>query len=187
MAVRYKQIIVGAAWALIRPLLTMVVFTVIFGRLAKLPSEGDAPMRWMVYAGMLPWYLFSDILSEASNSLVGKIYFPRLIIPCALVVALVDFGISFVILAGLMLWSGFMPGWQALLLPLLASNLGPISVNESTSARLTMNVIHCKARNGAHGAPYTPHFSGSVKCRVRRAHQTIHIRSRVLNLSRDRS
>ena len=137
VAVRYKQTIVGAAWAIIRPLLTMVVFTVIFGRLAKLPSEGDVPYAVMVYAGMLPWYLFSGILSEASNSLVGnanlvgKVYFPRLIIPCAsAVVALVDFGISFVILAGLMLWYGFMPGWQVLLLPLfillaVAASLGP--------------------------------------------------------------
>ena len=89
VAVRYKQTIIGASWALIRPFLTMVVFTVIFGKVAKLPIDGAAPYAVMVYAGLLPWYLFSSILSEASNSLVGnanlvnKVYFPRVIIPAA--------------------------------------------------------------------------------------------------------
>ena len=87
VAVRYKQTVIGVAWAVVRPFLTMVVFTVIFGRLAKLPSEGGAPYPIMVFAGMLPWFLFSTILSQASDSmvgnanLVGKVYFPRLIIP----------------------------------------------------------------------------------------------------------
>ena len=87
----------------------MVIFTVVFGRLAKLPSEGGAPYPVMVFAGMLPWFLFSTILSEASNSLVGnanligKVYFPRLIIPASsAVVALVDFAINLAILVGLM-------------------------------------------------------------------------------------
>ena len=137
VAVRYKQTIVGASWAIIRPFLTMVVFTVIFGKLAKLPTDGEVPYAVMVYAGMLPWYLFSGILSEASGSLVsnanlvGKVYFPRLIIPSSsAVVALVDFSISFVILAGLMLWYGFLPGWQIIFLPLfillaVVASLGP--------------------------------------------------------------
>src|SRR3954469_17547720 len=96
VAVRYKQTVIGASWAVIRPFLTMVVFTIIFGCLANLPSEGTAPYPIMVFVGMLPWFLFSTILGEASNSLIGnanlihKVYFPRLIIPCAAaVVALV--------------------------------------------------------------------------------------------------
>src|SRR5271168_1146063 len=87
VAVRYKQTVMGVAWAVVRPFLTMVVFTVIFGRLAKLPSEGGAPYPIMVFAGMLPWFLFSTILSQSADSLVGnanlvgKVYFPRIIIP----------------------------------------------------------------------------------------------------------
>ena len=97
VAVRYKQTVIGVAWAVIRPFLTMVIFTVIFSRIAKLPSEGAAPYPLMVFAGMLPWFLFSTILGEASNSLVantnliGKVYFPRIIVPVSsAVVALVD-------------------------------------------------------------------------------------------------
>ena len=119
VAVRYKQTVIGVAWAVVRPFLTMVVFTVVFGRLAKLPSEGGAPYPVMVFAGMLPWFLFSTILGEASNSmvgnanLVGKVYFPRLIIPASsAVVALVDFVINLAILFGLMLWYGFAPSWH---------------------------------------------------------------------------
>jgi len=137
VAVRYKQTIIGAAWAILRPFLTMVVFTVIFGKLAKMPTDGAAPYAVMVYAGMLPWYLFSGILGEASNSLVsnanlvGKVYFPRIIIPGAsAVVALVDFTISLTILAGLMLWYGFLPNWHIVFLPFfvvlaMAASLGP--------------------------------------------------------------
>src|SRR5262245_10592734 len=89
VAVRYKQTVIGAAWAVIRPFLTMVVFTIIFGKLANLPSEGTAPYAIMVFAGMLPWIFFSSALSDAANSLVGganlitRVYFPRLILPMA--------------------------------------------------------------------------------------------------------
>jgi lipopolysaccharide transport system permease protein len=125
ISVRYKQTVIGAAWALIRPFLTMVVFTVIFGKLAKLPSEGSAPYALMVFAGLLPWSFFATALSDASMSLIGnanlisKVYFPRLIVPMAAVmVAFVDFLISFAILVGMMVWYAFLPGWQILLLPL---------------------------------------------------------------------
>src|SRR5881296_2277462 len=136
VSVRYKQTIIGAAWAVVRPFLTMVVFTVIFGRIAALPS-GGVPYPLMVFAAMLPWSLFSTALGEASNSLLGnerlisKVYFPRLIIPTATVVtAFVDFLISFVILLGLMVYYRFPPGRNMLLLPgfiLLAlfASLGP--------------------------------------------------------------
>jgi lipopolysaccharide transport system permease protein len=128
ISVRYKQTVIGAAWALIRPFLTMVVFTVIFGKLANLPSDGTAPYALMVFAGMLPWSFFATAVGDASNSLLGnanlisKIYFPRLIVPIAAVmVAFVDFLISFAILAALMVWYQFMPGWQILLLPVFMS------------------------------------------------------------------
>jgi len=137
ISVRYKQTIIGILWAIIRPLLTMVVFTVIFGRIAKLPSDGSSPYALLVFAAMLPWSLFSNALSESSNSLIsnanliGKVYFPRLIIPAAtLVTAFIDFLISFVILIGMMVYYQFAPGWQMLLLPCfiilaLLASLGP--------------------------------------------------------------
>src|SRR5580765_1969574 len=103
--VRYKQTTIGAAWSIIRPLLTMIIFTIIFGRVAKLPTEGQAPYAIMVYAAMLPWQFFSNALGEASNSLVchanliTKIYFPRMIIPASSVIgSLVDFAISFILM-----------------------------------------------------------------------------------------
>src|SRR5271169_4328105 len=102
LSVRYKQTVIGVLWALIRPFLTMLIFTIIFGRIAKLPTDGDAPYALLVFAGILPWTLFSTGLSEASNSLINdeklisKVYFPRLIVPIATIfVALVDFLISF--------------------------------------------------------------------------------------------
>ena len=137
VAVRYKQTMIGILWAFVRPFMTMVVFTAVFGALAKLPTEGTAPYAVMVYAGLLPWTLFSSILNDASNSVIGngnlitKVYFPRLVVPLAtIVVALIDFLVSLVVLAGLMLWYGVLPGWQILLLPLfvamaLAAALGP--------------------------------------------------------------
>src|SRR5215510_1234205 len=124
IAVRYKQTVIGIAWAILRPLLTMVVFTVIFGRLAKLPSDGHTPYPIMVYAAMLPWQFFSSSVSEASNSLIAntqlitKVYFPRIIIPISSVVtSFVDFLISFVILIFLMIFYKFTPSWNILLLP----------------------------------------------------------------------
>lgn len=121
--VRYKQTVIGIAWSLIRPLLTMIVFTVIFGKLAKLPSEG-VPYPILVFAAMLPWQFFSNSLSESSNSLIAnsnllsKIYFPRIIMPTSsVIVSLIDFLISFVILALLMIWYKFIPDWRIVTLP----------------------------------------------------------------------
>jgi lipopolysaccharide transport system permease protein len=124
LAVRYKQTVIGLAWALIRPLLTMLVFTTVFGRIAKLPSEGTAPYALMVFAGLLPWSFFSTSLTEASNSLINnanlisKVYFPRLIVPTAtVVVAFVDFLISFGMMVVLMAWFRFLPDPRIFLLP----------------------------------------------------------------------
>jgi lipopolysaccharide transport system permease protein len=137
LSVRYKQTIIGVAWAVIRPFLTMLVFTVIFGKVAKLPTDGQTPYALLVFAGMLPWTFFATALSEASNSLVtnsnliSKVYFPRLIVPTAsIVVAFVDFLISFTLLAGMMVWYQFTPSWNILLLPLFVilaflASLGP--------------------------------------------------------------
>lgn len=122
--VRYKQTAIGIAWSVLRPLLTMIVFTIIFGKLAKLPSDG-IPYPIMVFAAMLPWQFFANSLTECSNSLIAnanmltKIYFPRLIVPAsAVIVSLVDFLISSTILAILMIWYRFVPDWRMLTLPL---------------------------------------------------------------------
>lgn len=137
VSVRYKQTIIGIAWAVLRPFLTMLVFTVVFGRLAKLPSDGNAPYALMVFAAMLPWTLFSTSIGEASNSLIGneklisKVYFPRLIIPTATIVSsFIDFMISFIILLLIMLYYKFIPSWNILFLPFfvglaLLASLGP--------------------------------------------------------------
>jgi lipopolysaccharide transport system permease protein len=137
ISVRYKQTIIGILWAILRPFLTMVVFTTVFGKIAKLPSDGNAPYAIMVYAALLPWSFFSNALSESSNSLIGnanlisKVYFPRLIIPVAtMVTACIDFLVSFIILIGIMVFYHFIPNWHILLLPffiILAflSTLGP--------------------------------------------------------------
>jgi lipopolysaccharide transport system permease protein len=122
--VRYKQTVIGIAWAVIRPFLTMIVFTIVFGKLAKLPS-GGAPYPIMVFAAMLPWQFFSTSFTEAGNSLISnanmisKVYFPRLVMPTsAVIVSFVDFLISFVILLVLMLWYGFIPEARIITLPL---------------------------------------------------------------------
>jgi lipopolysaccharide transport system permease protein len=122
--VRYKQTVIGLAWALIRPFLTMVVFVFVFSKLAKLSSEG-APYPILVFAALLPWQFFANAFTEAGNSLISnanmisKVYFPRLVVPAsAVIVSFVDFLISGIILAGLMIWYGFVPEWRILTLPL---------------------------------------------------------------------
>jgi len=124
IAVRYKQTIIGVLWAVIRPLLTMIIFVIVFGKIAKLPSEG-VPYPIFVFAAMLPWTFFATAFSDASTSLVGnanlisKVYFPRLIIPAAaVIVAAVDFMISLAILLVLMVWYNYWPDWRVITLPL---------------------------------------------------------------------
>jgi len=124
IAVQYKQTIMGVLWAVLRPLLTMMIFVVVFGKIAKLPSEG-VPYPVFVFAAMLPWTFFATAFTSAGNSLVSnanlisKVYFPRLIIPAAsIIVAMVDFLISFTILIALMFWYSYFPTWHMLTLPL---------------------------------------------------------------------
>ena len=123
--VRYKQTAFGVAWAVIQPLFTMLIFTLFFGKLAGMPSDG-IPYAVFAYSGLLPWTFFSSAVTNGGNSLVGnqnlltKVYFPRMIIPAATVAAgLVDFAIAFVLLAGLMAWYAIVPTWSMLMIPLL--------------------------------------------------------------------
>src|ERR1700756_2923903 len=125
ISVRYKQTAIGVIWAVLRPFLAMVIFTVVFGRIAKMPANG-IPYPVLVFAALLPWQFFSNALTEASNSLIGnanlisKVYFPRLLIPAgAVVTSFVDFGVTLGLLAMLMGWYRFTPGWQMFALPLL--------------------------------------------------------------------
>jgi lipopolysaccharide transport system permease protein len=124
LLVRYKQTAIGILWSILRPFLTMVVFTIVFSKLIKLPSD-NVPYPVLVYAALLPWQFFANTLAESSTSLIDnqnlltKVYFPRIIVPASsVIVGLVDFFISLVILAGLMAWYGFAPDWQIVLLPL---------------------------------------------------------------------
>ena len=157
IAVRYKQTVIGAVWALIRPLLTMVVFSVIFGRLAKLPSDGAVPYALMVFAGMLPWSFFSSGLAEASNSLIGnanlisKVSFPRLIVPTAsVVVAFVDFVIALFLLGAMMVFYGFAPGWQIGLLPAFVLLCFVVSVGPA----FWITALNVKYRDFRHIIPF---------------------------------
>ena len=159
--VRYKQTVIGAAWSIIRPLLTMIVFTIVFGKIAHLPSEGIAPYAIMVYAAMLPWQFFSNALSESSNSLVGnanlisKVYFPRLIIPTAAVItSFIDFLISFVIMIGLMAYYQFMPGWEILMLPIFLI----IAFLASMGAGLWLTALNVKYRDFRYIVPFIVQF-----------------------------
>ncbi len=158
--VRYKQTAIGIGWALIRPFLTMVVFTVVFGTLAKLPS-GGVPYPILVFAAMLPWQFFSTALSECSNSLISnanlisKIYFPRLIVPTsAVIVSFVDFLVSGMIMLGLMAWYNFVPSWRILTLPLFIL----IAFAASMGAGLWLAALNVKYRDFRYIVPFIVQF-----------------------------
>jgi lipopolysaccharide transport system permease protein len=158
--VRYKQTAIGIVWALIRPFLTMVVFTVVFGQLAKLPSEG-APYPILVFSAMLPWQFFSNSLSECSNSLItnanllSKVYFPRLIVPTsAVVVSFVDFMISGMILLALMAWYNFIPTWRILTLPLFIA----VAFAASIGAGLWLASLNVQYRDFRFIVPFIVQF-----------------------------
>jgi lipopolysaccharide transport system permease protein len=161
VAVRYKQTVIGIAWSVVRPFLTMIVFTIVFSRIASLPSDGTAPYAVLVFAGMLPWFLLATILSEASSSLVsnanliGKVYFPRLIVPAAsAVVAMVDFAIAFVLLLLLMLWFGFLPDWRILFLPAFVL----LAVVASLGPALLITALNVKYRDFRYIIPFIVQF-----------------------------
>ncbi len=157
LAVRYKQTIIGLAWALVRPLATMIVFTFVFGRVAKMPPDGTTPYALMVFAGLLPWQFFSSAISDSSNSLIGsanlisKVYFPRLIIPlAAIVVSLADLLISFGILVGLMFWYRFLPTWRFAALPLFVL----MAVLVSIGPGLWITSLNVKYRDFRYVVPF---------------------------------
>src|SRR5512136_1503735 len=158
--VRYKQTVIGVAWSVIRPVLTMIVFTVIFGKLAKFPS-GNAPYAILVYAAMLPWQFFANALSESSNSLIAnanmisKVYFPRLIVPAsAVIISLVDFLISFVVLALLMAWYRFVPEWRIVLVPLFLV----LALLTSLGFSLWLSALNVKYRDFRYIVPFIVQF-----------------------------
>lgn len=156
LIVRYKQTVIGIAWSLIRPILTMVVFTVIFGKLGKFPSHG-VPYPVLVFAAMLPWQFFANALTLSSNSLVAdaslisKVYFPRIIVPAtSLVVSLVDFLISLTILFALMAWYHYVPTWKMLLLPFFLS----LALCTSLGAGLWLAALNVKYRDFRYIVPF---------------------------------
>ena len=158
--VRYKQTAIGLAWALLRPFLTMLVFTLVFGKLAKLPSE-NVPYPILVFAALLPWQFFANAFSEAGNSLISnanmisKVYFPRLVMPAStVIVSFVDFLISAIILAGLMLWYGFLPDWRILSLPLFII----MAFLAAMGAGLWIAALNVKYRDFRYVIPFAVQF-----------------------------
>lgn len=158
--VRYKQTAIGIAWALIRPLLTMIVLTVVFGKVAKLPSDG-VPYPILVFAAMLPWQFFANAFSEAGTSLIGsasmisKVYFPRLVIPgSAVIVSFADFLISGAILAALMFWYGFPPDWRILTLPLFIL----VAFAAAMGAGLWIAALNVRYRDFRYIVPFVVQF-----------------------------
>lgn len=154
--VRYKQTALGAAWAVLQPLLTMLIFTIFFGRMAGIGSEG-MPYPIFSYAGLLPWTFFSQGLGQASNSLVGsasllkKVYFPRLIVPLSSVLGgLVDFAVAFVVLIGMMFWYGVQPGLGLLLLPVLLL----LAAASALGAGLFLSAVNVEFRDVRYVMPF---------------------------------
>lgn len=159
--VRYKQTVIGVLWSILRPLLTMIVFTIIFSKIAKLPTQGIAPYAILVYAAMLPWQFFSTALTESSNSLVSnsnlisKVYFPRMIVPASAVISsFVDFLISFVIMFFLMGYYQYMPPIQILALPLMLIFVFLVSF----SFGLYLTAINVKYRDFRYIIPFIVQF-----------------------------
>lgn len=158
--VRYKQTTIGIAWSVLRPFLTMIVFTIVFSKLAKLPSNG-VPYPIMVFTAMLPWQFFANSLTESSNSLIDnsnlltKVYFPRLIVPAgSVIVGLVDFFISLVILFVIMAWYRFVPDIRMLLLPLFLA----LAFMASFGAGLWLSALNVKYRDFRYVVPFLVQF-----------------------------
>jgi lipopolysaccharide transport system permease protein len=154
--VRYKQTAIGVAWVLLQPLLTMMVFTLVFGRLARVPSDG-VPYPIFMYSALLPWNLFSNSLNRGGESvvqnagLVTKIYFPRLILPLAAILSpLVDFAISLVLLAAMMIWYGVSPGWGLVAMPLFIV----LAVLTALAVGLWLAALNVRYRDVGHAIPF---------------------------------
>jgi lipopolysaccharide transport system permease protein len=159
--VRYKQTVLGLAWSVLRPFLILVVFTVLFGHLARFPSEGNAPYAILVLAALLPWQLFANVLTESSNSLilnagmVSKVYFPRIIIPAStVIVGCVDFLIAFGMMAGVMVWYQYLPGVRIFALPLFIV----LAVMTALGGGLWMSALNVKYRDFRYIVPFIVQF-----------------------------
>lgn len=159
--VRYKQTVIGAAWALIRPMLMMIIFTFVFSKVAKLPSEANAPYALLVFCGLLPWQFFANSLSEASNSLVGntnlitKVYFPRMIIPAsAVITSFVDFAITFCLLVLMMVWYQFVPSLNIFFLPAFLL----LAFGASFGVGLYLTALNVKYRDFKYIIPFVVQF-----------------------------
>jgi lipopolysaccharide transport system permease protein len=159
--VRYKQTVIGIAWALIRPFLIMVVFTLVFNKVAKLAAPGSVPYPLLVFAAMLPWQFFSTALSESSNSLIGnanlisKVYFPRLIVPAGSVItSFVDFLITMALMAVMMVWFGFLPDWRVVTLPLFTA----LAFGAALGAGLWLCALNVKYRDFRYVIPFIVQF-----------------------------
>jgi lipopolysaccharide transport system permease protein len=159
--VRYKQTVIGVAWALVRPFLTMLVFTFIFSKVAKLPAPGAVPYALLVFAAMLPWQFFSTALSESSGSLIGnsnlisKVYFPRLIVPAGSVItSFVDFLITLGLMALMMIWYGFLPDWRLLTLPLFVA----LAFGSAFGAGLWLCALNVRYRDFRYIVPFIVQF-----------------------------
>ena len=161
VAVRYKQTVIGIAWALVQPLAQMLVMVVIFAKVAKLPSEGQTPYPLMVFAAMLPWQFFASAISAASTSIAGnahliaKVYFPRMIVPAAAVAtSFVDFLIAFAILAALMIWYGYAPSWRILTLPVFIL----LAVLAAVGPGLLIAALNAEYRDFRYVVPFIVQF-----------------------------
>lgn len=159
--VRYKQTVIGVAWSVLRPLLTMIVIVVVFSKLAKLPTEGNAPYAIMALAGLLPWQFFSNALSESSNSLISntnlftKVYFPRILIPASsIVLGFVDFLITFVMLLLIMIPYQFVPSINMLFLPFFFI----LTFLASFGFGLLMSTLNLKYRDFRYIVPFVVQF-----------------------------
>ncbi len=154
--VRYKQTVLGVAWAVLQPVLTMVVLSIFFGKLAQIPSDG-MPYPVFAFCALLPWQLFAYALTQSSGSLVEnaqvltKVYFPRLIIPLASVLAgLVDFAIAFVVLIAMMITYGMMPGWAVLTVPLFTA----LAVATALAVGLWLSALNVRYRDVKYTIPF---------------------------------
>jgi lipopolysaccharide transport system permease protein len=159
-SVRYKQTAIGVTWAIFRPFVAMLIFTVVFGRIAKMPSNG-IPYPILVFAAMLPWQFFANSLSEASQSLVlnshliSKVYFPRMIVPAgAVITSLVDFLISAAMLGVLMIWFRFLPDWRLLTLPFFTL----LAFLAALGLGLFLTALNVKFRDFRHVIPFIVQF-----------------------------
>lgn len=159
--VRYKQTVIGILWSILQPLISIVVFTIVFNKLGKFPSEAGVPYAIMVCAGMLPWQFFSSSFSTCANSLIAnsnllsKVYFPRLIVPAStIIVTLIDFLISFLILIGLFAWYGFLPDSKIFLLPLFLI----LAIITAMGAGLFIAALNVKYRDFKYIVPFIIQF-----------------------------